>query len=445
MNAAREECLAEIHRLLAEQAGLDLESLGRRSIAHAIDRRMERLGLESPRDFLDLLRADPSRFRQWLDDIVVLETWFFRDPQALDCLRSEAAKWRATGDHVYRVLSAACSTGEEPYSMAMALREAGLGPEQFRVVGADVSDRALGTAREAVYAPRSFRELAPPYRALCDRWCEPAEGMRRVRADIRSAVEFRWGNLARADFLAGEPPFQAVFCRNVLIYFHAEARRVALSNLLRLTCPGGLVCCAPAEARILSEAGLASLGSACPFAFRYEGSPAATTRPASVARPTRPVEPCPATPSAPAKLRRPDRSPAQPASRVRGALSRATSGAGPAAPSVESADEPEPSVLQRARRAADLGQLEHAQALCDRMLAQNPASAEAHYLRGVIRQSQGAVVEARQWFEKTVYLDPKHYQALVHLMLLAEQGGDLAQAANYRRRAEDIASAEVSG
>jgi chemotaxis protein methyltransferase WspC len=99
--------------------------------------------------------------------------------------------------------------------------------------------------------------------------------------------------------------------------------------------------------------------------------------------------------------------------------------------------------MQLARQAADLGKLDQADAICARVLAQDPANAEVHYLSGVIRQSQGAMAAARQWFEKTLYLDPTHYQALVHLMLLAEQSGDLVQASNYRRRAERSAPVEV--
>ena len=83
-------------------------------------------------------------------------------------------------------------------------------------------------------------------------------------------MEFRWGNLAQPEFLAGEPPFEVVFCRNVLIYFHAEARRMAVGHLHRLLSPDGLLCSAPAEARIFSEAGFRSLGSECPFAFRHQ-------------------------------------------------------------------------------------------------------------------------------------------------------------------------------
>jgi chemotaxis protein methyltransferase WspC len=87
--------------------------------------------------------------------------------------------------------------------------------------------------------------------------------------------------------------------------------------------------------------------------------------------------------------------------------------------------------------------LEEADLLCGRALARDPVSAVAHYLRGVIQQAQGMLSEAQRSFEKALYLDPRHYQALVHMSLLMEQRGDRVAAANYRRRAQQVAPREA--
>jgi chemotaxis protein methyltransferase WspC len=100
-------------------------------------------------------------------------------------------------------------------------------------------------------------------------------------------------------------------------------------------------------------------------------------------------------------------------------------------------------ILKAAQQAANDGRLEAADALCGRVLAQDPASVEAHYLQGVIRQAQGMWAEAQRSLDKVLYLEPRHYQALVHMMLLAEQRGDQAAAANFRRRARRVAPGEA--
>jgi chemotaxis protein methyltransferase WspC len=102
----------------------------------------------------------------------------------------------------------------------------------------------------------------------------------------------------------------------------------------------------------------------------------------------------------------------------------------------------EPNLLRAAQTAADHGRLAEALEIAGQVLDRNPVSAQAHYLRGAIHQALGSIAEAQRCFEKAIYLDPAHYQALVHLMLLAQQRGDGATAASYRRRAARCAPKE---
>jgi chemotaxis protein methyltransferase WspC len=106
-------------------------------------------------------------------------------------------------------------------------------------------------------------------------------------------------------------------------------------------------------------------------------------------------------------------------------------------------DSPGQVILQAAQLAANNGNLEEADALCSQVLSQNPSSTEAHYLRGVVLQAQGLFSEAQRSLEKALYLDPRHYQALVHMMLLSEQRGDQSAMENYRRRARQAAPREA--
>jgi chemotaxis protein methyltransferase WspC len=347
MTVAVDEILSEVLRLLAEQAGMAPESFGSSGIAHAVRKRISASSAASPQEYLRRLFVDTAEFQVLLEDLVVPETWFFRDALAFRCLARRLGATRSLNQGMVRILSVGCSTGEEVYSLAITLREAGFEPTQFLILGTDVSRRWLDLAQKGTFTSRSFREGDETIGALRDRWCERVGESWQVRDELREGVEFRWGNLAQGEFLAGVPPFEVIFCRNVLIYFHVEARRAAVCHLQRLLSPDGLMCSAPAEARIFSAAEFRSLGSECPFAFRRQ-------------------------------------------------------------------DE----------------------------LASAPGAA-AHYLRGVVRQAQGVLGEAQRSLGKALYLDPKHYQALVHMMLLAEQSGDQLAAANYRRRAQQAAPPEA--
>jgi chemotaxis protein methyltransferase WspC len=370
--------------------------------------------------------GDDAELQELIEELVVPETWFFRDAMAFRCVmrRLEAARNASRGG--LRILSIGCSTGEETYSLAMLLRDAGLSSSQYLVLGSDISRRSLDFARKGVYTARSFRDTDEAFAASCQRWCERDEESRRVRDEVRMGVEFRWGNLSQPDFLAGEPPFDFVFCRNVLIYFHAAARRTVLDNVRRLLAAHGILCSAPAEARIFSEAGFHSLGRECPFAFRCCGEPAAEA-----------VQRGAAVPAARAKAKAVD-SPLipHPSPQVRVERMQPT----PSAATI--ASEPIPD-LCAAERAADSGRLEEADALCGQILSRDPSNAAAHYLRGIVRKAQGALGEAQRSLERAIYLDSRHHEALVQMMLLAQQRGDQQAAANYRRRAEQAAPQEV--
>ena len=106
-------------------------------------------------------------------------------------------------------------------------------------MGIELSQRALETARSGILGERSFREPDAAINGMRDRWCEFRDSAWRIGEGLRQGVEFAWGNLLDRDFLAPESPFHVLFCRNVLIYFHAEARRTAVQNLQRLLHPDG--------------------------------------------------------------------------------------------------------------------------------------------------------------------------------------------------------------
>jgi len=229
------------------------------------------------------------------------------------------------------------------------------------------------------------------------------EGRFALAPPVRASVRFRRGNVVDADLLSGELSFDAVFCRNLLIYLTPEARARALSSLARLLVPGGLLFAGHAEALSVHDPRFRPAGPGEAFAFRVGGAPEAGEPPPMAAAP-RPV-----------RIPKAHRAPAPPR------------GDAPAVP-------PEPSRLPEVARLADTGRLDEALALSEEEVAARP-EAGGYFLLGVIRRARGEDELAEEAFRRVLFLDERHRDALLHLALLAERRGDAARAAGYRRRA----------
>jgi chemotaxis protein methyltransferase WspC len=358
-------------------------------------------------DYLERLRADEGEFRNLVEELVVLESWFFRDVQPFECLRWFVGERRSS--RPLRLLSVPCGTGEEPYSMALTLLASGLALDEFTIDGIDLSRRALARAAEGVYGPRSFREPAAWAAPACHRHLYAEGEAIHVGREVRERVRFREGNLADRGFLAGERgTYDVIFCRNLFIYFTEEARRTALTHLHRLLAKDGLLYLGHTEGRAALGSQFAPLTPRYPFAF----TPALSRDRGSRIEDRSSNRAEPLTHSPRERERRIPR------------------------PSIL---DPQPSThatkLEEARAAADAGRLDAAGELCEALARQRPPAAEALCLLGVVRQAQGRAEEAQRWFEQALYLDPRCREALVHLTLLAERKGDREQAAHYRRRA----------
>jgi chemotaxis protein methyltransferase WspC len=418
----------EVENLLSTRIGFDIHTVGPQAIESGCRQSMEEAGVSDPTAYARMLAGDPDAWNRLLDRVVIPETWFFRDIAPFELAANLAREHVSrASDRVLRILSCPCSTGEEPYSLVMAILHAGVPPESFIVDAVDVSRRALESAQVAEFRIRSFREKALWFRS---HYFDHAEGggLWHLKDSVASLVRFRHGNLIAPDFLEDDGPYDIVFCRNLLIYLHAEARLLALTALRRLVGEGGVLVVGHAEAAFARENGFTLTGAAAAFAFSNPGARVVTIQqPRSGQNMTSKVPPRP--PAA--------------ASRV-APLSSVT----PAAPTNRAAlppQEPETSLLIIARRFGDSGQLNEALRVCGEYLQLVPDSAEGHFLQGVLHDALGHVELAVASFRKALYLDPTHREALLHLALKQEARGDGSGAALLRaraRRAEDLSVTE---
>src|SRR3954447_25762046 len=193
-----DEEFAQLRSLLARAAGLVFDEARRDSVAYCIAGRLRATGARDVSSYLSLL-SDSSERQQLLNEVTIQETHFFRNPPQIRALRKyvipELLKHADTRDRRIRIWSAGCSTGEEPYTVAMLLRE--LLPTtagwDVKVVATDVSSRALESARRARYGKRAVQMASPD--DLARFFVASGSGHYEVRPEVRNLVEFRHQNL----------------------------------------------------------------------------------------------------------------------------------------------------------------------------------------------------------------------------------------------------------
>jgi chemotaxis protein methyltransferase WspC len=402
----------DFENLLKQAMGLDSVSVGSSTIDRAVRSRMADLGLKRREDYWERVQASTEELQELIEAVVVPETSFFRDREAFAALiRLVAGKWlpnHPTG--VLRVLSVPCSTGEEPYSIAMALLDGGFALGQFEVDAVDISTRALAHARRGVYGGNSFRGGDLSFR---ERHFRSAGGTYTLGERLTEKVNFCQGNLLSVDFRLTGPKHDVIFCRNLLIYFDRETQQRAMTTLENLLAPDGFLFVGPAEAFLASCSGFASVNQAMSFAFRRTAHKPVETLPLPVRKVVKRIK-------TPARLAKwtisPHRTDAPP----------------PLAPAPPLAD------LTIIRRLADAGRLQEATLACNLHLQQHGPSADAYYLLGLLKDAAANSEGAADCYRRVLYLDPNHSEALLHLALLTETLGNPAAAERLRQRARRV-------
>lgn len=423
----------QIENLLRQTIGIDAVSLGSSMVERAIRGRMADCKMKDASEYWAYLQQSEVELSQLTEAVVVPETWFFRDREPFAILnRFVVSEWlpaHATGE--LRLLSAPCATGEEPYSMAMALLDAGLPPQRFRIDAVDISSQALAQAKRGVFYRNSFRGKLLDFR---ERYFKPTPDGQLLSESVRQQVHFRQANLASPEFLPGRECYDVIFCRNVLIYFDRPTQERVIQSLGRLLSPTGLLFVGHAETGLFVDSAFVS--AKLPMAFAY--------RKASVDFGKEPKKGLPSN-KFPAKPTRsaivPNRSGVAPPAPLPRQPQRDGSGPAPrsAQPAVaEKTDASRDQELETATRLADAGRLDEAAKLCEAHLRKHGASAPGYYLLGVVRDAQGDKQLASECYRKAIYLEPNHYEALLQLALLAEQLGDGRDAGQWHNRARRV-------
>ena len=437
-----------ISQQLAEVIGLDAERLGRPAIIRAVQTALARLPADSNHAAADKT-THPDFQRQLIESIVVSESWFLREPRVFEHAVA-VAKQRLLQQPKVTILSAPCAAGEEAFSLALSLLDAGIPADRFRIVATDISETAIASSRQGLFTENAFRTNA---KRLQDHWFTKTDGGWRISQQVSQQVQFMQLNLldqstASRLLAAAGSHYDLICCRNLLIYLTGKARQQTQALLKHLLASHGEVIVGAAEAVILATDGWLPTG---PLAF-CQRAPYPTNQP------TAPLT---------AGLRSPHYAPA-----VKSASQLAVKSAGSSTgfkraekkeglmssgqpPAV--ADLPPPAsvpapvngpaahpALTQAEQLANAGDVEAALLCCQRALEEEGPEPAVLFLAAMLEQSLGRLIEAERLLEKVVYLEPRHEAALLALALAARRRGDTALERRYRRSAALAANPAAS-
>ena len=374
------EALGAVRTLLQNAAGLDAQAMTENWLGSIIDHRLRQRGMDCAK-WLASLKADKAEQIALVERALVHETWFFRDVAPFDHLIELASdRWlRRTAGNPLRILSAPCASGEEAWSIAATLLAAGVAPDAIAVEAIDLSGAMVRTTQAGIYGPRSLRnqhaDLLKPYAdALPD-------GGVRMGKIIRGCVTVSQANLLH---LPSGMSYDAIFCRNALMYMH-EAARKRIVGLIRASLgPGAPLFVGHAEAAMLMGMGFRSAGPSRAFCVTAGAGMSA--------------QPC-REPAKPAVMAKPAAAPVAPPPKLREPRHHA-----------HPAD-----LLLQARTLADSGALAEAMTPLRRLLEENPMSAECHALAGLILAARDDKPGAIRHLRKALFLNPKDEASRVSL------------------------------
>lgn len=234
----QENEFTQFRDLIYRIAGISMSSAKKPLVSSRLAKRLRHHGLASYGDYFQMITdtSGKSELQMAVDLLTTNETHFFRESKHFDFLRQRILPAQKAGKSL-RIWSAACSSGEEPYSIAMLLDEV-MGEAPWEIVASDLSVRILEKARTGLYSLERMLEIPQHYLSnYCLKGVGSQTGTLLIERKLRERVQFMQHNLTEAPPKLGE--FDVIFLRNVMIYFDLDTKRQVVSRLLSLLRPGG--------------------------------------------------------------------------------------------------------------------------------------------------------------------------------------------------------------
>jgi len=320
----------------------------------------------------------------------------------------------------------------------MALLDAGIQRDCFKVVGIDISEKALERARQGVYGQASFRGKDLTFR---DHYFQRKGDAYQLLDPVRGKVFFKIGNIMESHFATGSP-YDVIFCRNLMIYMSPAARNQTLETMSRLLDEKGIFFCGHAERQAALDWGFEAIDEtgvfACRKRYRESKAKAATSN----------VEKVPIKRGIHGTGSEPYENEPKPIQKLSfkkevPSLKQTDRPHEPEPETVDAAMEKTVELFPKAKELADQGKLPEALELCEIFLNENPVHVEAHFLMGLISEALHDEERAEAFFNRAIYLNPEHVEALNHMAFIELQRGNKTGAERLRQRAQRIGMGTV--
>ncbi len=245
MNAITDQEFNRFQRFIFEAAGISMASSKKALVSGRLSKRLQARQLKSFTEYFNLLSSGQAKdeVQTAIDLLTTNETYFFREPKHFELLKKLAQAHKSS--QPFRVWSAASSTGEEAYSMAMVLADT-LDHNPWEILGSDISTRVLQRARAGHFPMERARNIPQPYlKRFCLKGMDEQDGTMLVERALRQRVRFIQANLNEA--LPQLGMFDVIFLRNVMIYFNGDTKRQVVARVISTLKPGGYFCIGHSE------------------------------------------------------------------------------------------------------------------------------------------------------------------------------------------------------
>lgn len=395
--------LKSIETLISEISGHDPEHIGKLILKKAIHKRLQALGIPSGSEYLHALKESKAETDALIEEILVKETWFFRIPTAFQYLSHWVQKKQKhySASEKLKILSIPCSTGEEPYSIAICLLEANIPSENFLIEGRDLSKQAITISKRGVFNQKKFRKEFWPL----DLYFEKISQKKiKIKTSVKEIVSFKEDNILTPPLERDINKFDIIFFRNCLIYLNEESKKKALDNVYKMLKPEGVLFAGHAEMIDLLDKRFKPSGIKGSFAHEINKHHQTVHQKRAKSKITPPI---------PIKKNK-----------------KTTS-----LKKISYTPKSKKSILETAEQYANSGNLEMATSYCQEAINLNPESSYVYYLMGSINLAQNDTKTAKNNLIKSVYLDNKNSKALYKLALIEEGDGNFSEAKLYRERA----------
>lgn len=389
--------------LVLKRCGLQLEGVAEARLSKAIEILSSITGLSDAALMIAKLELDDALFDTFISHLTINETYFFREPKALNWLVDTYLPQRlAEKGAPLAILSAGCSSGEEPYSLAMALfeRYGERATQLFTLSGGDVDQQVLAKARQGIYSGLAFRALHP---ALKQRYFSHHQNHYKICESLRSWVTFHPFNLLQPESVNAHGPFDVILFRNVSIYFDEPTRRRIQQHLHQRLAPEGILLCGVTET-LGNDLGVLELvqtqGLFYFQPFKISALPSSVEpQIESRVEPERQI----LTHTAPA-------------------ITVITSNPAAFEEVPSPSDASFSNQLQRAHQLLNQNAFQEAADLLEELLAQHPWSVDTLLLAGLVARWRNAFEEAYTFFKRAIYVAPDCWPAHFYKAELFRQG-----------------------